>query len=183
MGMLSSAGAGKAAEQQAKMMKEIARGYGKLTKRQYEEISPWMQAGKGALTAQMQMLANPINSQAALSTFYSSPDDGDKTRELINSIDRPNLSRQLAVAENTIVELRQGREHDHRALGIEIQMTNNQNQNQLQFQAQAQGLNFLQHGLLECNQIARATNQNVLVGNTGATATGPQTANPTNVKV
>lgn len=118
-----------------------------------------------------------------LATAIAIRDDGDKTRELINSIDRQNLSRQLAVAENTIVELRQGREADHRAHGLEINMVNNQNQNQLQFQAQAQGINWLTHGLAECNQIARATNQNVLVGNTGVTATGPQTANPTNVKV
>lgn len=74
MGMISSMGAGKAAEQQAKAMKEIAKGYGTLTKRQYEEYSPYMNAGKGALTAQMQMLANPINNQAAMSTYYASPE-------------------------------------------------------------------------------------------------------------
>lgn len=126
---------------------------------------------------------NASVTSGTLATAIAIRDDGDKTRELINSIDRQNLSRQLAVAENTIVELRQGREHDHRAHGVEIQMTNNQNQNQLQFQAQAQALGVLQHGLFECNQIARATNQNVLVGNSGVTTTGPQTANPTNVKV
>lgn len=118
-----------------------------------------------------------------LTTAIAIRDDGDKTRALISSIDRDNLSRQLTVAENTITELRlhQGRKDDQHA--IEIQMTNNQNQNQLQFQAQAQGISFLHHGLAECNQLARATNQNVLVGNQGVTATGPQTANPTNVKV
>lgn len=74
MGIVSSIGAGKAAEEQAKALKKIAQGYGTLTKKQYEAISPWMDAGKGALTAQMQMLANPINNQAALSGYYASPE-------------------------------------------------------------------------------------------------------------
>jgi hypothetical protein len=52
----------------------ILEDYDKLTKRQYEEITSWMNAGKGALTAQVQMLANPINNQVAMSTYYSSPD-------------------------------------------------------------------------------------------------------------
>lgn len=109
--------------------------------------------------------------------------DGDKTRALISQINLDNLNRQLAVAQNEITELRSERAADSRSHGLEINTINTQNQNQLQFQQQAQGLAFLQHGLSECNQLARATNQNVLVGNTGATATGPQTANPTNVKV
>ncbi|HHI2551347.1 TPA: hypothetical protein ACP41M_001063 [Klebsiella aerogenes] len=118
-----------------------------------------------------------------LTTAIAIRDDGDKTRALISSIDRDNLNRQLTVAENTITELRLNQCRREDTHGLEIQMTNNQNQNQLQFQAQAQGINFLHHGLAECNQLARATNQNVLVGNQGVTATGPQTANPTNVKV
>lgn len=118
-----------------------------------------------------------------LTTAIAIRDDGDKTRALISSIDRDNLNRQLTVAENTITELRLNQCRREDTHGLEIQMTNNQNQNQLQFQAQAQGINFLHHGLAECNQLARATNQNVLVGNQGVTTTGPQTANPTNVKV
>lgn len=110
-------------------------------------------------------------------------DDGDKTRALINQINLDGLNRQLTVAENTITELRLNQSRRDDQHGIEIQMTNNQNQNQLQFQAQAQAMGVLQHGLFECNQLARATNQNVLVGNSGITATGPQTANPTNVRV
>lgn len=126
---------------------------------------------------------NAAVNMGTLTTAIAIRDDGDKTRALINSIDRDNLSRQLSDANNLIAELK----HEHsRTLGnhgIEIQMINNQNQNQQQFQAQAQGLAFLQHGLMECNQLAKATNQNVLVGNSGVTTTGPQTANPTNVKV
>lgn len=73
MGLIGSMGAGKAAEQQAKMMKEIAKGYGKVGQKQYDWISPWMNAGTEALSAQMQMLANPMNNQAALNDYYAGP--------------------------------------------------------------------------------------------------------------
>lgn len=73
MGMLSSMGASKAAAAQAQAMKEIAQGYGKLGKQQYSWISPWMNAGTQSLNAQMQMLANPMNSQGALSDYYAGP--------------------------------------------------------------------------------------------------------------
>lgn len=73
MGLIGSAGAKKAAQQQAKAMKEIAEGYGKLGQKQYDWISPWMNAGTEALSAEMQMLANPMNSQAALNDYYAGP--------------------------------------------------------------------------------------------------------------
>ncbi|HHI2551357.1 TPA: hypothetical protein ACP41M_001073 [Klebsiella aerogenes] len=73
MGLIGSMGAGKAAEQQAKAMKEIAKGYGKVGQKQYDWISPWMNAGTEALSAQMQMLANPLNSEAALNDYYAGP--------------------------------------------------------------------------------------------------------------
>lgn len=73
MGMIGSIGAGKAAKAQAEAMKGIAKGYGKLGQKQYDWISPWMDAGKTALTGQTQMLANPVNNQAALSDYYAGP--------------------------------------------------------------------------------------------------------------
>ncbi|MDK9585415.1 hypothetical protein [Lelliottia wanjuensis] len=73
MGLIGSMGAGKAAAAQAKAMKEIAKGYGKVGQKQYDWISPWMNAGTQALTAQIQMLANPMNSQAALTDYYAGP--------------------------------------------------------------------------------------------------------------
>ncbi|WP_368750168.1 hypothetical protein [Klebsiella aerogenes] len=117
-----------------------------------------------------------------LTTAIAIRDDGDKTRALISSIDRDNLNRQLAVAENTITELRlnQCRRDDNH--GLEIQMINNQNQNQLQFQQQAQGFAFLQHGLAECNQLARATNAQINIGS-GTLTGAAQTANPINTKL
>lgn len=75
---------------------------------------------------------------------------------------------------------RSERNRDADRHGVEITMNNNQNQ--LQFQQQSQVLNGLAHLLSDVAQVARATNSNVIVGNTGATTTGTQTANPTNVR-
>lgn len=107
-------------------------------------------------------------------------DDGEKTRALITSNQIAELNRLAAERQDEILELRgEGRRRDDRQ-GIEISMINNQNQNQLQFQAQQQALIQLGHMLADVSQVARATNSNVIVGNTGLT-TGAQTANPTNV--
>jgi hypothetical protein len=108
--------------------------------------------------------------------------DGEKTRALINSIDRENLNRLITTQANEIVELRNERNRDQDRHGIEITMTNIQNQAQLQAQAQNQTLNAIAGALVEVGQIARATNSNVIVGNTGATGVGAQNANPTNVR-
>lgn len=71
MGLISGIAGGNAAEAKAEAMKEIASGYGKVGRKQYDWLSPWMNAGTQALTAQMQMLANPLNSQGALNDYYS----------------------------------------------------------------------------------------------------------------
>lgn len=77
MGMVSSlvggAGASAAAQAQAKMMAQIADEWHQVGQMQYGWMSPYMNAGTTALTAQMQMLANPINQQAALNDYYSGP--------------------------------------------------------------------------------------------------------------
>jgi hypothetical protein len=54
-------------------MKQLAKGYGTLGKYQYGAISPYMHAGTQSLSAEMQMLANPLNSQQALSDYYAGP--------------------------------------------------------------------------------------------------------------
>jgi len=109
-------------------------------------------------------------------------DDGDKTRALIQSIDKTNDSRLITAQANEIVELRQDARRLSDTHGIAITMNNNQNQQQLQFQQQAQAINTLAHGLADVSQIARATNQQLIIGNAGATTTGAQTANPVNVR-
>lgn len=99
--------------------------------------------------------------------------DGEKTRELIRSIDKTNDSRLITSQANEIVELRaaQARADDRHA--IEINMTNNQNQTALQFQAQQQILGQLSNGLAMALQNIQATNQAINIG-------GFQQANPTN---
>lgn len=93
------------------------------------------------------------------------------------------LNRQLTVAELRNAEDRA----EARARGTEVNVTQTVNQNQMQLQAQAQqqqlvntvnGLCHIIGGL----QNAVATNSNMIIGNTGAVATGPNTANPVNVR-
>lgn len=121
------------------------------------------------------------DAQAALTIIIK--DDGEKTRALITAQNEANLQRQLAVAEAALLEQRA----DFRARASEINVTQTVNQNQAQVQAQAQQQ---QQAILLATLIDRvnglqnavATNSNLIVGNTGAVATGPQTANPVNVK-
>ncbi|MBV8061068.1 MAG: hypothetical protein JO253_06040 [Alphaproteobacteria bacterium] len=123
-------------------------------------------------------------------------DDGEKTRSL--------LTRQFETAQQTklleqnarIVELEnEGRFAELRrqndAISNRIEINNSavaaQQQGQIQAQQQAQfgvinTLPGLLTGLINEFQIARAQNSNVIVGNTGATTTGAQTASPINVR-
>lgn len=94
-----------------------------------------------------------------------------------------NLNRQL-----TISELRNAEDRaEARARGTEVTVTQTVNQNQMQLQAQAQAQ---QQAVVLGNiwerlngmQNAIATNSNLIVGNSGATTTGPQTSAPVNVR-
>lgn len=94
-----------------------------------------------------------------------------------------NLNRQL-----TVSELRNSEDRaEARARGTEVTVTQTVNQNQMQMQAQQQQqqlvntVNGLCH-LVGSLQSAVATNSNMIIGNTGAVATGPNTANPVNVR-
>jgi hypothetical protein len=76
MGLLgnnSSDAINDANKQYQQTMHQLAKGYGTLGKGQYNAISPYMNAGTQALSAEMQMLANPMNSQQALSDYYAGP--------------------------------------------------------------------------------------------------------------
>lgn len=121
-------------------------------------------------------------SESACSIKQAIANDGDKTRALINQIDRENLNRLISTQASELVELRNSNARAADRHGIEITMTNNQNQLQAQAQAQANVLSQLAHLMADNNQLARATNTNLIVGNTGATTTGAQTASPTNVR-
>lgn len=121
------------------------------------------------------------DAQYALATTIK--DDGEKTRALITANTISELQRQLTVAETAALEDRLG----SRARETEINITNTNTA--IAAQAQAQQQQQQQTLLLAnlCNivgglQNAVATNSNLIVGNTGAVATGPQTSNPVNVR-
>ncbi len=135
-----------------------------------------------ALAARDSATINTNVSSTGTMLLAAIKDDGEKTRALITSNQIAELNRIAAERQDEIIELRANNNRDRDRHGIEITMTNNQNQNQLQFQAQAQVLQGLTNALIEVGQIARATNSNVIVGNTGATGVGAQNANPTNVR-
>lgn len=108
------------------------------------------------------------------------------TKEILAALTNQNidnLQRQLTVAESNAREDRMiGRQR-------EVEVNVNQTVTQVQAQAQAQQQQQQQILLLNnlCNlmgglQNAVATNSNMIIGNTGATTTGPQTANPVNVR-
>ena len=108
------------------------------------------------------------------------------TKEILaalNAQNTDNLQRQLTVAEQALLETRA----ESRARGTEVNVTQTVNQAQAQNQAQQQ----MQDQRLILAQLcaavgglqsAVATNSNMIIGNTGAVGTGPQTANPVNVR-
>lgn len=111
-------------------------------------------------------------------------DDGDKTRALMTRQYEDTLNRQLAVAQEALLEER----FRSRSRDVEVNVTQTVNQNQQQLQAQAQQqqqfltTNNLLQAILCQAQVAQATNQSLIIGNTGAVVGGPQNANPTNVR-
>lgn len=109
-------------------------------------------------------------------------DDGEKTRALITGNQIADLQRQLGVAQLTALEDRQNAARTNDRIHIETTVNQNQNQMQLQAQQQTNILSRLLDCVLENTQVARATNQQLIIGNSGAVAGGPQTANPTNVR-
>lgn len=132
------------------------------------------------------LLSNQLAAtQYTLATAVKS--DGDLTRALIIAQNDATLNRLLVTAQNEIIELRGDREGNRRSRETEI----NVNQTVTQVQAQAQAQQQQQQQLLVLNNIANclaglqnavATNSNLIIGNTGAVATGAQTANPVNVR-
>jgi hypothetical protein len=116
---------------------------------------------------------------------------------LLNAQDLARITAENIKLSNEVVELRSDARHRDahhatEALRIEIRNNNEATAQQLQFQQQSQRQLVDQESRFNherlCarfdslfQQVARATNSNVIVGNTGASTTGAQTANPTNV--
>jgi hypothetical protein len=109
-------------------------------------------------------------------------DDGNSTRALITENVIQALRDDKVILSNELAEIRNERNRERDRNGIEIDIRNINQQAQLQQQRQDFRLESICNHLFGLgNQIAKATNSNVIVGNTGATTTGTQTANPTNV--
>lgn len=109
---------------------------------------------------------------------------GCQTRELVQAGTTAIIT---ALKDNRIAELEdrvRGLHVDGRVRESEINVNQTVNQAQAQQQQQQQFENRfgrIEALLAHVTQIAHATNQNIIAGNSGAVATGPQTANPTNV--
>lgn len=108
------------------------------------------------------------------------------TKEILaalNDQNTANLQRQLTVAESSLLENRLiGRQ---REVEVNVTQTVAQNQAQAQAQQQQQQQAIILAQLCQAVQglqVATATNSNLIVGNSGAVGTGPQTANPVNVR-
>lgn len=119
-------------------------------------------------------------------------EEGERTRALIQSIDKQNDSRRIEEQNARIValEAEHRRAADHAETRLQISNTNTavaaqaqgQQQQQQQFQAQQIGqLVAILPAILGELQVARATNNSVNVGNSGPIGSS-QTANPTNVR-
>jgi hypothetical protein len=130
--------------------------------------------------------------QSANQTFQLSnavKADGDLTRSLIITQYQDTLNRQLATAQNEIIELRGDRNGRERARETEINVTQSVNQNQNNLQAQAQQQQQFQilanlaaqvSNLAGDIQAVRQTQSNVNFGNQIGSG---QTASATNTRV
>jgi hypothetical protein len=135
------------------------------------------------LTAGLQLQA--ANNAAALAAAVR--DDGERTRSLIIAQNDTYLNRIITEQANALIELRNDNNGHRRARETEISVSQTVNQAQAQTQQQQQQqqqfaiLGQIVSALNGLTQVAHATNQNVIAGNTGAVQTGQQNANPVNV--
>jgi hypothetical protein len=143
-----------------------------------------------AITLQNSIDTGAITLQAANNTAMLAAairNDGDLTRGLIIAQNDTYLNRIILEQSNALIELRSTHNNHLRARETEVNVTQTVNQAQAQTQQQQQqqqqfqllaGITSALNGL---TQVAHATNQNVIAGNTGAVQTGAQSANPVNV--
>ena len=134
---------------------------------------------KETVNAMAMVLAQQLNGlqQVTMENRYQlSQDisnDGDKTRNLLTRQYEESLNRQLAVAQNEVIELRGDRRLQDATRGIEVNNTNNINQMQQQQQQQAQ-FGQLANLIWGLGQQIRSNNEAINVGS------GTLTASPTN---
>jgi len=134
---------------------------------------------KDAVNANAMVLAQQLNTintnmlQGFNSTEKAIIADGTATRALITSQYELNLQRELATAQNEIIELRNENRLNTATNGITLTNTNNINQMQQQTQQQQQ-YGQLANMIWGLGQQIRSTNEAINVGS------GTLTANPTN---
>ncbi len=153
-------------------------------------------AQQAALQANSQHAFNASQQLAAVNYGLATAikADGDLTRGILIANNDAELNRRLIIAQNEITELRHEgrRERDGNDTRIQISNVNTavaqqaQLQSQLQAQQQQQQQAVWQNHVSNClfgiGQVAQATNQNLIIGNTGAVVGGAQAANPVNVR-
>jgi hypothetical protein len=134
---------------------------------------------KDAVNANAMVLAQQLNTintnmlQGFNATEKAITADGTATRALITSQYELNLQRELATAQNEIIELRNENRLTNATNGINVTNTNNINQMQQQSQQQQQ-YGQLANMIYGLGQQIRSTNEAINVGS------GTLTANPTN---
>jgi len=134
---------------------------------------------KDAVNANAMVLAQQLNAlNTNMLTGFNETQktivaDGTTTRALITSQYELNLQRELATAQNEIIELRNENRLTNATNGINVTNTNNINQMQQQTQQQAQ-YGQLANMIWGLGQQIRSTNEAINVGS------GTLTANPTN---
>lgn len=134
---------------------------------------------KEAVNANAMVLAQQLNTintnmlQGFNSTERAIVADGTATRALITSQYELNLQRELATAQNEIIELRNENRLTNATNGINVTNTNNINQMQQQTQQQQQ-YGQLANMIWGLGQSIRSTNEAINVGS------GTLTANPAN---
>lgn len=126
-----------------------------------------------ALVARDLAAVNTNVDRANLTLLAAIKDDGDKTRSILQAIDKANDTRLITIQADKIIELENESRRQTDRHGVEVTMINNQNQNQIQ-------LNQLAHGISDALQSIRATNQAINIG-AGTLTAAPVNTN-TNVR-
>ena len=144
------------------------------TKDAVDSLSTQVAVGQGVTNTNIERLGWQISKSIS--------DDGERTRSLITNNRIAELEQQLTVAQLNEREERANNARISDRNNIEISMNSIQNQNQLQAQQQQQQIANLTACLHGVSQLAQATNQQLIIGNTGVASGGNQTSNPVNVR-
>lgn len=143
------------------------------TKDAVDSLSTQVAIGQGVTNTNIERLGWQLSQAVS--------NDGERTRALITNNRIAELEQQLTVAQLNEREERANAARITDRNNIEISMNAIQNQNQLQTQQQQQQIANLTaciHGLVQ----QTATNQQLIIGNSGVTSGGAQTSSPVNVR-